>query len=646
MTVKQIPSNDYVVVIRAGSRLRFLPNEQLSIVANLNERQRKITFRTRYSEEGFQSAVPRELWIDARGPASTLNNAIEDFTNMAMFFTTVISFCINGYAGDCKFHLAYDNSVGKKQRDFFQQFVHEEHDMPSISRRIDPELVKVVINKLGEHKRSERLRRAISQYALALSYWNPGNEILATAHLFMGTEALVPIYRDIELIKSGLGKAKELASKWKISIKELDSTIRRRFLFKGDQKCHRDAKRASDSFEHGFLPFHIIRPLASTVRNKTAKYLRGSLLELLDLPLKIENQLKNFPYDKPLGTVGYIRYLRGKLISDKPELARPDQAYPIVEWRFKIKSFAIKDRKEFNLNFSQNITPRLAKDVSLQLQSIKIFGPEGFIATPKKLKIADDSKDSLEEKDEKFSRQQIVNLLDDICTNVMNYANNEFFESTLADFLVFSIYSRARSTFQGAVTLIKQNLPEEALVLSLSLFDDAIKLKELAENLDEKNALLLGMVNQDLKDKKRILRRAARSLEDEDIKEGIKKAKFFQRRIKETAKNNNIKQLKDFTPEEFAAQFFSSDTFRMYYISKMMLNDPNSWLNRRVKAMEGNRLMLESNTDDLSFIGEAAASIIEAIMTASDSVAKIMGWEEIKKFKKYKEQLNMLYSIQ
>ena len=47
-----------------------------------------------------------------------------------MFFTTILSFCANGYAGDCRFHIAYDNSPGRKEREFFEQFIEDERGLP------------------------------------------------------------------------------------------------------------------------------------------------------------------------------------------------------------------------------------------------------------------------------------------------------------------------------------------------------------------------------------------------------------------------------------------------------------------------------------------------------------------------------------
>lgn len=373
-------NKEYVVVIRAGDRLRLAPNEELRIDFKAKEQVIALTFRTRYMDEGFDTAVPRELWIDVRGQAPSLNDAATQFTNLAMFFTTIISFCANGYAGDCRFHLAYDNTPGSKEREFFEQFVEDERGLPHPSRRIRPASITDFITTLAGHEHTMRLRRAIVQYVLALKYWSTGEEILAVAHLFMGMEALVPIIRSTEITRHGFDSTQQLADYWGIPLNGLDSKIRRDNLFQGDHECHREAKKASDGVEHGFLGFDEVRPLAISVRNNTAKYLRDAIIELLELPDDSKDDLLKSTYEKPMGTEGYIRYLRGRLLSDSDQLAAKDHKYPIVVWKFSVTSFTLNEKDEFSLSFSQQMTPILSEGTLFQPLSVEIYGPEGIVA--------------------------------------------------------------------------------------------------------------------------------------------------------------------------------------------------------------------------------------------------------------------------
>lgn len=380
--VDKSPMSQYIVVIRGGSRLRFEPDEHLKVKMSGEGRDVHLTFMTQYVDEGFETQVPRELWIDARGPATSLDAAATEFTNMANFFATVLSFCANGFGGKIRFHFAYDATPKLSEREFFEQFVEDARGAPLPSRLVRPALVSAVLESLATHEHTERLRRAIIQYVLALQYWSQGEQILSVAHLFMGIEALVPVVRKMELIKQNLKSNRELAEKWNIPIEELDSHIRQTFLFESDQKSHRAAKRASDAVEHGFLDYDNIRKLAVEVRNQTAAYLRKSIIKILQLSSEVEQQLLAPPYDIPIGTEGYIRYLRGNLKAEHDQLAQEGQIYPLIEWRFNVESVRRTEEGKYQISFSQKFTPRLGDDVSFLPSRVEIYGPEGVQVDP------------------------------------------------------------------------------------------------------------------------------------------------------------------------------------------------------------------------------------------------------------------------
>ncbi len=184
-----------------------------------------------------------------------------------------------------------------------------------------------------------------------------------------------------EIARLGLDSSDNLAEHFGISKNKLDGTIRLKYLFQGDQECHKKAKNASDAFEHGFQGFNEILPLAMETRNKTATYLRTAIIKLLNLPLQVEYDLLSQPYENPIGTEGYIRYLRGQLLSNNDELAEDGHPYPIIDWMFSVKSFRLTEDNEFQISFSQNFTPRLGEGVLFKPIRFEIYGPEGVISS-------------------------------------------------------------------------------------------------------------------------------------------------------------------------------------------------------------------------------------------------------------------------
>jgi hypothetical protein len=126
----------YVVVYRAVSALRFTEDGYFKFngVRTPNGTV-DLTFGTRYDDAGFESKIPRELWIDARGSAPSLEHAINDFGASASMFLQLLTVSENAAIFHPAVHLAYDASEGATERDFFQSFLVDERGIPRITRR-------------------------------------------------------------------------------------------------------------------------------------------------------------------------------------------------------------------------------------------------------------------------------------------------------------------------------------------------------------------------------------------------------------------------------------------------------------------------------------------------------------------------------
>ena len=118
---------------------------------------------------------------------------------------------------------------------------------------------------------------------------------------------------------------------------------------KGDIDAYRKAKKASDAFEHGFLGFDEIWKLSQDVRNRVATYVRESILRLSGLDSATFEILTSKPFDEPLGHWPVVKYLRGKLFSERDNLAAKGNAYPFVRWRHEIKTCKFDETGELQI---------------------------------------------------------------------------------------------------------------------------------------------------------------------------------------------------------------------------------------------------------------------------------------------------------
>lgn len=382
---KVLPNNaekEFVVVFRASSAPMFEPGSNLTVNFPFEDKNAVLTFQTRHIDVGLDNPLPGDLWVDARGPTSSLEEAVTLFGKTAAGVMAAISFSTNAAIGDLEMELAFDNTPSISKRIFLQSMLPNERRIIHIRRIVNVAMTSSLMEAVNKHSEKERIIRAIGQYNLALRHWRWGHETLATAHLFMGIEALakaVVRYRQGTSELSDEDFAKELG----IDLEKLDSckslhaeiisAVRRKILFKGDNECHREAKKASDGFEHGFLPFGEIRDSAVKVRDKTASYLRESIIELLDLDQDIRSFHMDKSKNKPLGNWPVVKYIRGHLVGESDDLAAEGNEYPILSWKSRIKSINKSETGEYMLSFDEKLTVRLGSEIQFQPESFEVW---------------------------------------------------------------------------------------------------------------------------------------------------------------------------------------------------------------------------------------------------------------------------------
>ena len=414
--VTEEPKNDskgsYVVVLRAPSAARFEVEDNLSINrVPCATGTVDLIFRTRYVNEGFSAPVPRELWVDARGKASSLKDALVSFANASYTLSPIITVSANAFVEDLEVELGYDDTAGLSEREYFQQFVPEERGLPRLGRRINAPATAALLLAFAVHPESERMHRAASQYRLALAHWHLGRETLALAHLYMGMEALSKVLVRTECRARGITEAElaeflgirprvdedelltELkrnsdsfssevmneinarvnAGKFKVAY-AVESHLRRSVLFKGDENCYKKARAASDGFEHGFKPFSEVRTLATEVRDRAAQYLRSALIELSGINEDQKQLLLTTPYDIPIGYGRLVKYLWGHLLGTNTDLAEKSQQYPFLRWQSSIESFSRRDSGEYELVPNETVTGSFGENISFRASNLEIWG--------------------------------------------------------------------------------------------------------------------------------------------------------------------------------------------------------------------------------------------------------------------------------
>jgi hypothetical protein len=262
------------------------------------------TFRTRYSDEGHASPVPRELWIDLRSDGDySLDEAINAYWNAANQVLPSLAVACNAPVNDAEVHMAIAIDPAGIQHDFFENFQPDESGRPRHGRFLAfPETI-MFLDALVASPHRARIFRACAFYREALHYLKQGTEVLHVAFLWMAVEALtkVALRRACE---AEACSEDELVKRWLLGTDDadeeslaeakrgLDGEARRRLIFHGDADCQRAAGKASNGFEHGFEDFAKVRALArDAVTAGVGHHVRRAIFELADVPDQVQIRL-------------------------------------------------------------------------------------------------------------------------------------------------------------------------------------------------------------------------------------------------------------------------------------------------------------------------------------------------------------------
>ena len=315
MSKVQTTSQHFTVVLRAPSAVYFRPNEHL-VIENFPAESGpvRIFTTTRWLQQEADRVVPGHLWVEVSGAADSIEDATSRFPNAGLALLPMLSFSCNATILEGDIELAFDSTPDIDRRAYFQNYLPPEPSQHHFGRYIDVETTARLLETLAVHGEAERIRRSINQYRIALESWRLGRETPCIAHLWMAVEALTKARLALELKARGLATKEELAASLAVDIKQLDATVRRQFILMGDVDCYKNSVRASDGFEHGFLPYNELRDLSKGVRTRMAEYVRRAILETLELDAVPSAVLTSSKFAEPLGYWPAAKYLRATII--------------------------------------------------------------------------------------------------------------------------------------------------------------------------------------------------------------------------------------------------------------------------------------------------------------------------------------------
>ena len=364
------------VVLRATSRARFLPEQEVSIAARCRLGPIRLLLSTRWEEIGMESTAPRELCIEASGLAPSLENAMSEFPPVAQVFGPIIAFVTNIEVGMVDVHIAFDETPGEVEHDFVEVFLPDERGLVGDGRLIEPAHLTAFIDALERADEKPRLLRALGHYDIALKNWFFGGESLALEHLFVAAETLTkPALRRACRVH-GVTEEEHARSldidtserSWRYA---LASRVRVRDIFHGDEASHANAREASDGIEHGFMEMSKVHALARDATGTAFRHLRRAILDFLDLPQPVRQEILE---KNPADIKSTRKIVKGKFIGPAGALAAKGEKYPILRWDSSIARLWRAEPRDLKVSFAEKFTVVCADEVQFQGRAFQING--------------------------------------------------------------------------------------------------------------------------------------------------------------------------------------------------------------------------------------------------------------------------------
>jgi hypothetical protein len=130
---------------------------------------------------------------------------------------------------------------------------------------------------------------------------------------------------------------------------------------------------------------------------------------------------------------------------------------------------------------------------------------------------------------------------------------------------VVAMFWRARRLYDGVLVLLKDQLPEEAMFLARSLFEDSLRLQQLAEDVQNRDALILGWVNTSINEKRGLLEVAKTSGLETDIATALASLEDERKELQEYATKLGVTRPQPFlTVKDAASRFDRKEDYWTY----------------------------------------------------------------------------------
>jgi hypothetical protein len=192
---------------------------------------------------------------------------------------------------------------------------------------------------------------------------------------------------------------------------------------------------------------------------------------------------------------------------------------------------------------------------------------------------------------------------------------------------ILGMFWRSVRLYHGILVLLKAQLPEEAALLARSLFEESLRLRQLADEPGNRDALVLGWANDSITERVNLFRTAKAMGLDNDIDASLASLEEKRRELDTYRGRRGVGRFLPFLSEKDAAiRYDRKDDYWTYALAHEFVHGSDvAWMYGR-QNIAADTVGLFAQTDNPEFragIAHFAAASLTEVAVATFS---ILGW--------------------
>lgn len=201
------------------------------------------------------------------------------------------------------------------------------------------------------------------------------------------------------------------------------------------------------------------------------------------------------------------------------------------------------------------------------------------------------------------------------------------FELPTAHVYIVGMFWRAVRLYDGVLVLLKAELPEEAAILARSLFEESLRLQQLASEPHNRDALILCWANRSIDEYRGLLEVGKACGHDTDISAPLAALEEQRQHLQEYARRHSVGRFQPFLSVKDAAfRFGRKDDYWTYeWAHESVHGTDAAWMFARRRPAE-DTAGLHAKTNDPLLRSSLAQFGAISQFNAAEAASTIFGW--------------------